>query len=155
MGLLDPDNEKEMEAIARYITSEPARTADARQIKDDFIIWYNKVGKSWYISESDLTEAKNRRKEFNFRNAVTTSEKETVTRVEKTGMTTEEAQGGVKTILSTGYREPIEAPWYESLLKNPFTTVGAIGAVVVLIGGVAYLMPTLITGAVLSKHYRR
>jgi hypothetical protein len=146
---------EDVEAIARYVTSEPARTPEAKQLKDDFVKWYDKVAHSWYVSEDDFREASNRRNEFNLRNAVTTVQKQATEQTIKTGLTSNEMQGGVKTQLSTGYYAPPEEHWYDSIVKNPLATVGAIGVAVVVLGGAAYLLPTLITGTVLTRHYRR
>src|SRR5437762_12876131 len=96
-----PDPAADVEAIARYITTEPARTPEAKELKDDFVKWYDKVGRSWYISQDDFHEASNRRNEFNLRNAFTSAQKEATEQVIKTGLTINEMQGGVKTQLSS------------------------------------------------------
>jgi hypothetical protein len=97
------DQGEDMEAINRYIMTAPLRTSAATRLRDDWLRWYDQL--SWYEREYEQAtydEARNRRNAFNLANATTTREKEAVEQVMKTGLTTEEMEGGTRRTTTEG-----------------------------------------------------
>ncbi len=110
LGVLG-DRSEDMEAIDWYFYETEAKTAAARNLKDDWIVWYD--GLSWYDKSYDedvYDEARERRDAFNKANATSAAELEQVEFVQEHGMTTEEMEGGTsrKTSEGTyGAKEPL------------------------------------------------
>lgn len=97
------DQGEDMEAIDWYFYDTEAKTSAARDLKDDWIVWYD--GLDWWdrnYDQSTYDEARERRDAFNLANATTAAEREQVEQVIETGMTTEEMQGGTSRKTSGG-----------------------------------------------------
>ena len=118
----------DIDSIASYFGRTPAVTPAAVKLKDKFTIWFKDLG--WYDRNMDtdntFNEARNRRNEFNEKNAVTAKERENVKRVIHTGFTAEEAQGRPKAMLSTG-----------RYVTDLVPTKWLVGAGIVAVAGVA------------------
>lgn len=98
----------DLEAIDRYITSQPVNTAAAARIKDEWIGWHDNVSTWLGVSQEDYDHARNLRNQFNLANAITPEAQTAARNTIKTGMTTEEMAGGTDRRLSNGmYGEPL------------------------------------------------
>lgn len=100
---------EDMEAIDRYMRTQPMKTSEAAKVHDDWIVWYD--GLSWWSRSMDgevYDEARNRRNKFNRANAVSRTEKAATERIITEGASTEELAGGLDRRLSTGeYHESL------------------------------------------------
>lgn len=100
---------EDMDAINRYMRSQPLKTDEAAEIHDDWIVWFDNL--SWWSRTMDgesYDQARNRRNAFNRANAVTKADKAITERVITEGVTTEELAGDADRRLSTGeYHEPL------------------------------------------------
>jgi hypothetical protein len=93
--LLFKDNQ-DMAAINQMIANTEPTNARARQLKDDWIVWWD--GLSWLdknVTGDTYDKARNKRNEFLKANAQTAAEKAAVKKVAATGGTTEEVEAGV------------------------------------------------------------
>lgn len=106
-----------MEAVNKYIMDTPAKTAKAKQLKDEWIKWYDGLDYyDYYVTCSSLPckhwdEARMRRDAFNKANATTSTELKQVLRVQETGFSTEEAAGEPRRRTSEGtYGETRKPP---------------------------------------------
>jgi murein L,D-transpeptidase YafK len=92
--MLFKDNQ-DMAAINQLIANTEPVTAKARQLKDEWITWWDDL--TWLdknVTGDAYDKARNKRNEFLKANAVTAAEKEAVRRVQATGATTEEVEAG-------------------------------------------------------------
>lgn len=88
------DNQ-DMQAINQFIADTEPVTAKARELKSDWINWWD--GLSWYdknASTSTYDKARNKRNDFIRANAVTSAEKAAAKQVREKGGTTEEVEAG-------------------------------------------------------------
>lgn len=126
---------EDIEAINRYIVYTEARTKDALKIRDEWIRWHDGLG--WWkknMEQSVYDEARNIRNRFNLANATSKAEKEHVQHVQQTGLSTEEAQGDTRRVLSSGMYETPDQPLIPTAFK---IGVGAT-LVVAVLGYTAY-----------------
>lgn len=115
---------EDVEAIDRYITSQPVNTSAAARIKDEWIAWHDNVSTWLGVSREDYDHARNLRNQFFLANAITPDQKAAAENTIKTGVTTEEMAGGTDRRLTTGmYGEP--------LISSATKTKLVIGAVAV------------------------
>lgn len=138
-----------MAAIVDYINRTPTKTPEAARIKDEFAKWYNGIS-YWDDEQITYDKARNYRNSFNLANAVTSSEKQTVERVIKTGLTTEEAAGESARARTTSGQyavpdEPLVPTW-----KWAVVGVVAIGGLYAL--GKVTTLAQLFTGKRKSGH---
>jgi len=94
---------EDIAAINRYIATTAIYTDDARDLKDDWIQWHDKL--SWWereMSRDTYDMARNKRNLFNLANVRTVEEKQHVQQTIKTGLSTEEIAGGTDRRLSSG-----------------------------------------------------
>lgn len=134
---------EDIDAISRYITSQPIRTDTARQLKDDWIRWRDGLSfwdRNFDGSTYDL--ARNKKLAFDRANAVTAQQKQAVETVAKTGLSTEQMQGKEDRRTSTGEYAIQPKPIIPTEYKVAIAVVGA-GAVLLF----AHALP----GALLSR----
>jgi hypothetical protein len=122
----------DMEAIDRYIKGTPLKTAAARDVYNEWTIWFDNI--SLYYSQGNYDHARNLRNRFNLANAQTTAEQARAKEVMATGMTTEEMAGGTRRTLADGsYAEPLISPSTQFLIGVGLA-LAAVGFVALKIG---------------------
>lgn len=118
-------------AINRYMVETPANNPKVIKLRDEWIRWHD--GLTWWeknIETATYDRARNLRNEFNLLNATTPAEKEAVKNVQTTGLTSEELEGGVRRVLSSGnYSEASGG------LLPPGFALGIGATLAVLVGG--------------------
>jgi len=89
-------NAEDIEAIAHYLQATPTRTAQAQDVKNRFMAWYQTYSNSFwesYATDESFQTAAHFRDEFNRQNAVTTQQVAAVRNVQQYGLTRDEALG--------------------------------------------------------------
>lgn len=123
-----------IDAINRYILTQPVRTPKARSLRDEWITNYAKL--SWFDTnyDSDTYDwVRNRRNEFDYANATTPAELAAAKQQHGKGLSSEEMRGEPDRRLSTGdYVDPPNPgaePFFPTRVK-----VAAAAALAALIG---------------------
>lgn len=123
------DQGEDMDAITQYVTvTRKPKTAAATAKQDEYKKWIDTV--SWWNKNYDrptYDHARNLRNEFDELDAVTPAEKAAVALVHKTGLTTEEMEGGGSRVSSEGRFSEQEAPAPELPSWAKWTIAAAVG----------------------------
>lgn len=86
------DHMADVNAILQYMSDTPIKTAQAGALRDAFIKWRD--GLSGECDRACWDHARNLRSDFQDANATTQAEKDAIAVVRKTGLTSEQTQGG-------------------------------------------------------------
>lgn len=129
----------DIDAIQVYFQTTPVKTQAAQAIKDKFVTWV--TGLSWLdkMGQAAFDLARNQRNDFNTANAVTDTEKQTVTDVATTGLSEEQMQGQPDRRLSDGSFPGPRTPPPPGGLAS-WTTIAWLGGGVAALGVVGYLL---------------
>ncbi len=130
----------DLETINQYIMYTPLKTKAAEAARDKWVVWYD--GLNWVernAGTATFDRARNLRNEFNLANASTSEEKTQVENVLKTGITSEEAEGGTRRALTSGF---YNVPTFSDSTKLGIVAlVGVVG--LAWLGKKVYLDPVL------------
>ncbi len=93
----------DLEAINAYMKRQVPQTSTASTMQRDFLQWYANLGFWDKNMNTQVTydKARSKRNAFNIENAVTPEEKQAVTNVLATGLTTEQMQGQTRPPVNT------------------------------------------------------
>lgn len=121
--------DQDIDAITQYITvTRKPKTVAAIAKQDEYKKWIDTV--SWWNKNYDrptYDHARNLRNEFDELDAVTPAEKAAVALVHKTGLTTEEMEGGASRVSSEGRFSEQEAPTPSLPSWAKWSIAGAVG----------------------------
>lgn len=138
------DSNQDMIAIHRYMSDTIAVTPKARELKDQFIRWWN--GLTWNernLSTAAFDEARNRMGRFQLENTTSAEQRAGVQRVLSTGITTEEMEGKGRRTTSDGFIP--DAPSQDS--EKPFLPSWfKAGAGIALLAGTALGIAKIVGG---------
>jgi hypothetical protein len=129
--ILTSDN---MEAIAQYMGAEKPQTAEATKIRDEFVVWYDKLW--WYekTSQANYDLARNMRNRYNIANALTAADKAQVQDVIKNGLTTEDFMGEPDRRTSSGMLPGPDRPPKDPFIPTPWLIgLGVVAGLVVVV----------------------
>jgi hypothetical protein len=90
------NNASDIDAIAAYLNSTPARTPEAQAVKNKFNSWFENYSRSIFklvATDESFHTATNFRDEFNKANAVTVAQEQAVRNVKEYGLQRNEMYG--------------------------------------------------------------